>query len=534
MKALCIVIYAVCGIYMLLNFKRDIHIFQQNSYRPERYWRWLRANFMPAWRLVDVALLFLVWAILLKPAVAAVIVAIALIIKCVLLLRAKYKKPLVFTRRVWRLYTVTGVLAMAAYLPFVLVTFLRPQTTESAGHSLAVALAALLIICIFSWMVVMLAAFILTPVEKGINARYRNDAVARLRSMPDLKVIGVTGSFGKTSTKHYLQRILSEKYDTLMTPGSFNTPMGVIRTVREQLKPYHEVFICEMGAKQKGDVKEICDIASPTMGIITAVGPMHLETFHNMETVQATKFELADALPADGFVVVNDDFPYCASRPVDNTQCVRYAVANPENADFRAENIQYTPQGTFFTIVGKDGTRLDLHTRLIGECNISNLVAAAIMALRLGVDPSSIRYAVNDIEQVEHRLNVKKTPGGVTIIDDAFNSNPEGSRMAVDALSRFRGGKRIIVTPGMVELGEKQAELNEALGRHIAGGVDVAIIVAHTNRDALLKGIQEAGTLPEESVIVVDTFNDAQTRLATLLRPGDTVLYENDLPDAFK
>lgn len=534
MKALCIVIYAIAGIYMLLNFKRDIHIFQQNSYRPERYWRWLKQNFFPAWRLVDVALLFLVWAILLKPAVAAVVVAITLIVKCVLLLRAKYKKPLVFTRRVWRLYTVTGILAMAGWLPFCLATFLNPQTTESAAHSMSVALAALLIITIFSWVVVMLAAGLLTPVEKGINNRYRNDAIRRLQSMPELKVIGITGSFGKTSTKHYLHRILSEKYDTLMTPGSYNTPMGVIRTVREQLKPFHQVFICEMGAKQNGDIREICDIAHPQSGIITAVGPMHLETFKTMENVQATKFELADALPSDGLLLVNNDFQYCASRPVDNVPTLRYAVTNPDQADFRAEDITYTPTGTDFTIVGTDGTRLQLHTRLIGECNISNLVAAAVMGLRMGVAPDRIRYAVSQIEQVEHRLNVKRTPGGVTIIDDAFNSNPEGSRMAVDALSRFTGGRRIIVTPGMVELGDRQAELNEALGRHIAHGVDIAIVVAQTNRDALLKGITEEKVLSEDAVIAVDTFAQAQQQLATLLRAGDTVLYENDLPDSFK
>lgn len=161
-------------------------------------------------------------------------------------------------------------------------------------------------------------------------------------------------------------------------------------------------------------------------------------------------------------------------------------------------------------------------------------MAAAITALRLGVEPERIKYAVSQIEQVEHRLNVKRTAGGVTIIDDAFNSNPEGSRMAVEALSRFTGGRRIIVTPGMIELGDKQYELNKALGKHIASGVDIAVVVGQYNRQAILDGINSAGKLPDNSVVPVDSFNEAQKFLATFLQSGDTVLYENDLPDTFK
>lgn len=531
-------IYLVCIVYMLLNFKRDIQMFQQNSYRPERFLRWLRPNFMPAWRLVDVALAALMLATLLKPLIAGIIIAICLIVKVVVLLKAKYKKPLVFTKRVWRLYTCTGVIALACTLPFCLRSFFlpvssKPEMQEFEG-TLQLGVTIILAISIFSWAFMLIAAYIMTPVEKHINNGFRKDAIKRLASMPDLKIIGITGSFGKTSTKHYLQRILSEKFDTLMTPGSYNTPMGVIRTVRELMKPYHEVFICEMGAKQKGDIKEICDIVHPSMGIITAVGPMHLETFHNIENVQATKFELADAMPSDGFVVINNDFEYCANRPVKNVNHKRYAVVNTTNADFTVEDVVYSPSGTDFTVKDKDGTELKLHTQLIGECNISNLMAAVIMALHLGVEPERIRYAVSQIEQVEHRLNVKRTAGGVTIIDDAFNSNPEGSRMAVDALSRFTQGRRIIVTPGMIELGDKEFELNRALGKHIGEKLDVAIVVGKYNREALLKGIEDAGSMSEDAIVPVDSFNEAQQYLATVLKAGDTVLYENDLPDTFK
>ena len=385
---------------------------------------------------------------------------------------------------------------------------------------------------IASHMVMYVANVVLAPVEKYINKGYYNDAARILASMPDLKIVGITGSYGKTSTKHYLHRILSEKYDVLMTPGSFNTTLGVIRTVREYLKPYNEVFIVEMGAKQQGDIKEICDLVKPQMGIVTAVGEQHLESFKSIENVQSTKFELIDALPNDGLGVVNDDFEYVANRKVDNVKCVRYAVNETANAAYSATDIVYDETGTRFKIVG-NGKELLLHTRLVGECNISNLIAAVIIAIELNVPDEKIRYAVEKIEQVEHRLNLKRTPGGITIIDDAFNSNPTGSKMAMDVLSRFNKGKRIVITPGMIELGEKQYELNEALGMKIAECADVAIIVGEYNKDALLNGIGQ-GNMDENNVHAVASFNEAQRMLATIAKTGDTVLYENDLPDTFK
>ncbi len=533
MSAYMIVIYVLCGVYMILNFKYDIQMFQQNSYRIPRYWKWLRRNITSGWRCVDVACILLLFSILLPYSLAAMAVALVALAKIALIMKKKYKKPLVFTKRVWRLYILCALIAVGGYIAVVLTT--NPAATYWGTYTgTALSLGTLFLITTFSWVPLILADIILIPVEKMIQQRYINDAKRILRSMRDLKVIGITGSYGKTSTKHYLHRILSEKFDVLMTPGSFNTPMGVVRTIRENMKPYNEVFICEMGAKQLGDIKEICDIVHPQMGIVTAVGPMHLESFKTIENVQKTKFELVDALPADGVAVINNDFEYCANRPVDNCQVERYAVNNTAGAQYIAKDVRYTANGTSFTVVGPDGFNLPLETRLLGECNVSDLLAAVCIALALGVESDKIRYAVASIGQVEHRLSMKQTPGGVTIIDDAFNSNPAGSKMAVDVLSQFKeSGKRIIVTPGMIELGSKQFELNKELGRHIGKNVDVAIIVGEYNREAITEGIKST-EFSADNLHTVDTFNDAQQLLATILRSGDTVLYENDLPDTFK
>lgn len=515
--------------HLFYEYKRVLMMLQQNSYRNERYMRWLRAS-ADTTSFIRMFAMIVMFVSLISVIPAKLSMYFILLISAIgfgKLFTAKYKKPLVFTKRVWRIFSVMTVLSLA-----VLALLGWYSIQVSVEHMLHVETVALLVMYVGSHIVVLAANTILAPVEKAINKKYYNEAASILAQMPDLKIIGITGSYGKTSTKHYLQRILSEKYDVLMTPGSYNTTLGVIRTVREYLKPYNQVFIVEMGAKQKGDIKEICDLVHPSMGIVTAVGEQHLESFKSIENVQSTKFELIDSLPAGGLAVVNDDFEYVANRKVDNVKCCRYAVNSTKNATFTAIDIEYDETGTSFKIIGS-GVEMALHTRLVGECNISNLIAAVVIALQLQVPEEKIRYAVEKIEQVEHRLNLKRTPSGVTIIDDAFNSNPTGSHMAMDVLSRFNRGQRIVITPGMIELGAKQYEHNEALGRKIAQCADIAIIVGEYNREALLAGVADGG-MSHDKIKPVASFKEAQQVLATLVKAGDTVLYENDLPDTFK
>lgn len=534
LQTITIVCYAIVLLCVAINifaeFIRVLMMMQQNSYRNDRYLKWLRSSgdstSFP--RLIGLCLA-LAGMVSFCPSVAAMaLIGIFSLAQAATLLRKKYKKPLVWTKRVKRIFSCMAVLTAAIEGAVIALT---PASTDIYHLMLDCAVAGMLAYC-GSHLMVMLAVTLLSPVEKAINKRFYDDAARKLRSVPGLTVIGITGSYGKTSTKHYLERILSEKYDVLMTPGNFNTTLGVIRTIREHLKPYNEVFLCEMGAKQINDIKEICDLVHPSIGIVTAVGPQHLESFKSIENVQKTKFELIDSLPVDGLAVVNNDFPYIANRKVGNVDCVRYAVANPSAADFRAENITYTPAGTTFTVVGGE-RKLRIDTRLVGECNVSNLLAAVIVAMYLDVPDDKIRYAIQKIEQVEHRLNMKRTPAGITIIDDAYNSNPTGSAMALDVLAKMTQGKRIVITPGMIELGSEQFALNKAFGQKIARCADIAIVVGNYNRDAIVEGIESEDN-DKLTLITAATFNEAQQKMLSIATAGDTVLYENDLPDTFK
>ncbi|MCI5978172.1 MAG: UDP-N-acetylmuramoyl-tripeptide--D-alanyl-D-alanine ligase [Bacteroidales bacterium] len=515
---------------LVLELRRDLMMLQQNSYRSERYMGWLRqsGDTTAVSRLLAYIILLLSLVNLPLENVALICMIVYGICRTCQLAVKKYKKPLVMTPRARRLFftqlilSAVIILAAAGYFSFV-------------GRDVmcyAAVVAVMSLYCL-SHAITLAALWLLKPVEKRINAKFYNAAAERLASMPDLRVVGITGSYGKTSTKHYLHRILSEHFDTLMTPGSYNTTLGVVRTINELLKPYNEVFIVEMGAKQTGDIKEICDLVHPRIGIITAVGPQHLQTFHTIENVRDTKFELADALPADGLAVVNNDFEQSAGRAVSNTRCMRYGVSNPVGCNFTAADIRYSANGTDFTVKGPDGFSLKLHTNLVGECNISNLIAAVIVALELGVPADKIRYAVSTIQQVEHRLQMRPAGNGVTIIDDAFNSNPTGSRMALDVLASMKDGNRIVITPGMIELGDMQFELNKEFGSHMAECCDYAIIVNEYNAEAILTGLKEAG-FPEDRVFTAATFTEAYAQAMKFATPGSAILIENDLPDTFK
>jgi UDP-N-acetylmuramoyl-tripeptide--D-alanyl-D-alanine ligase len=523
------ILLSIVSVLAIINIcselKRDLMMLQQNSYRNERYTRWLSTSkdTTSMWRMCGLIILFVSLASLTKTLLPISLVGIFGAINSYILFKKKYKKPLAWTARAKRIFS-TSLIVTILIIAILAIIF---------GCSLSVLALSLMGCYCASHIILLTANTILKPVEKSINDKYYREAANILKSMPDLKIIGITGSYGKTSTKYYLQRILSEQFDTLMTPGSFNTTLGVIRTVREYLKPYNEVFIVEMGAKQPNDIKEICDLVHPEIGIITAVGPQHLESFKTIERVQSTKFELADALPSNGLAVVNDDFEYIQNRKVTSTNCIRYAVHNIDNVQAQPVDIEYSPTGTTFTIKFVQGDDITLHTKLVGECNISNLTAAVIVARHLGVSDDKIKYAVERIEQVEHRLSIKRTAGGVTIIDDAFNSNPVGSQMALNVIAGMKTGRRIVVTPGMIELGDDQYSANCKFGETMANSCDLAIIVGKYNREAILEGLHN-GEMPEEAIKPVDSFAEAQALLSKTLKVGDIILYENDLPDTFK
>ena len=506
-------------LYWAATTRYSVQMFQQNSYRTERYNRWLLSTGEWHSRMNLVAVVAAITFAFTSHVAALTIFGLWMMVIALAEFSIKYKLKLVYTMRVKRLI-LTRLLLTVAIL--VLVHIFAPSYT----------LVAAMLLSLDYWTI--LANLINCPLEAAITRWYYNDARRILRSMPHLKIIGITGSFGKTSTKHFLYRILSERYNVVMTPGNFNTTLGVVRTIREHLKPHHEVFIVEMGAKQRGDIKEICDLVHPEIGIVTSVGEMHLETFGSVENIARTKFELIESLPEGGFGVVNVDseaaYNYVKGQ---NIKAMTYAIEN-HKADYRAVDIAYSQLETSFSVQVGDRVDEGYATHILGRGNILNITAALAVADHLGVSLSERRRAVKQIEQVEHRLSMRCN-GGITILDDAYNSNPTGARMALEVLRDFASeGKRYVVTPGFVEMGAKQYDNNRAFGCDIArANPDGVYVVNEVNREAITSGLRDGGYV-EERLSLVASFKEAMAELQPRLKSGDVVLYENDLPDSFK
>ncbi|OQY00768.1 MAG: hypothetical protein B6I20_08310, partial [Bacteroidetes bacterium 4572_117] len=432
----------------------------------------------------------------------------------------KQKLKLVFTKRAVRLFTTSLVL-------FAIITLLGMFLFNPYPIKTAVPLFFLLL----SFALIILSNILLKPIENQVNNWYYNDAARILKQMPDLLIIGITGSYGKTSTKHFLHRILSEKYNVLMTPGSYNTTMGVIRTIRENLNSTHQIFIVEMGAKQKGDIKEICDLVKPKIGILTAIGEQHLETFKNIEEIRKTKFELIDSLPKNGYAILNADYEHVANTKVNNTNSFYYSVENTQ-VEFLASDIKYSSTGSSFNIIRNNNIIANVKTPIVGEYNISNILACFVVADNLKININDISYAIKKIKPVTHRMEFKRNANGITIIDDAFNSNPKGAFMAVNVLKQMDTGKRIIITPGFVELGEKENYYNEEFGKQIANSVDFAILVDKKQTHFIHKGLI-GSNFNQDNIYIATNLDDAINKMNLISEKGDTILFENDLPDTY-
>lgn len=519
------IIFLVLGLLaVLLNLVRQFQMLQQNSYFASRYSGYLKGSLSPVKTLVNAVMLGLV--------VAAALYGEKSFTSSMLLFSAvgiyfgwkgyyeneKSIKKLVYTPRIKRMFLfAAGLLVVIAVLGLVL-----------GGRVKLILYSVFYLFVVSPVLLTFLTLFALKPFEKAIGQGYVRDAKKILKETSPRYRIGITGSYGKTGTKYILSRILSEKYNTLHTPESFNTPMGVVKTVRELMRADCEVFIAEMGAKKKGDIKEICDIVLPNVALITSVGPQHLDTFKNIETVADTKFELADSVENKSLVFANGENEIIRKR-CQGSPVILYGFS-PE-FKFRAENIEANRYGLSFTLVLGD-EKVSVSAKLLGKHNILNIVGAAALSYSLGVPAKDIAFAISRLAPVEHRLEMKQSVNGSLLIDDAYNSNPEGCLEAVNVLSTFKGMQKVIITPGLVELGDREYECNKSLGFAAAGVCDKIILVGKKRSVPLADGVKDHG-FDEKNLFVADSFKNAMEIYSGFADKNTVVLLENDLPDNY-
>ncbi len=462
------------------------------------------------------------------------ILSIVFIVLIVLLYLPKpAKKKFVVTARVKRLFVTDGIIIL------ILVAVTIGMSRSGSFGSVAILLIWAVYLGLFP-LLTALSNLINKPIENRINKYYVDDARRMLKEHPGLRIIGITGSFGKTSVKYYLTTLLSEGFSVLMTPESYNTPMGIVRTIREHLKPTHEIFVCEMGARHLHDIKEITDIVEPDDGILTSIGYQHLETFHSLENIVSTKYELLDAVeekkklsgsnePGKHLKFVNGDNEIIRAN-MKYKDAIKYGLS--EDNDYRATDIKVSGTGTSFTVTSPSGESAEFGTKLVGRHNVENIVGAIAMANSLGIPMNKLKIAVRRLQPVPHRLELVRH-GAVSILDDAYNSNPNGAKVALETLGLFEDKVKVLVTPGMVELGAKEDEYNAEFGRQAAAVCDYIILVGEKQTHAIKEGILGAGFDPEK-LFVKNSFGEASQLMYELDAGREKViLLENDLPDNY-
>lgn len=524
-----------CGLFALgaatFIWKRSLRYlryFQQEEYKSADYFEWLMRNraYDSHGSIIAGAGIVATLALPKVTALVLVIVAFALLLRSWLDQdpRQTGKLRLQMTPRATRLLILTvGMLFLALFLALLIFVFL----TYVPALLLLSALALFQVVPFAP----ALAGKIIAPLEENINSKFKAEARQRFSECAPY-CIGITGSFGKTSTKSLLGQVLNIALGPTFWPQKgINTLLGTTREIREKLSQHHRYAVIEMGAYYIGSIKKMTQLTPPKAAIVTAVGTMHLDRFGSADNVYTAKSELAQSLPADGILVCNGDNPgarkMCAANP--RALNLLYGFdASLGQLDCVGHSLRFTEKGTEFFIRWK-GADYPVQSQLLGRPSASNMLGAFTMSCALGAQPELVVAALGTVEPVDNRLSLKKR-GGVRFLNDAYNSNPVGFKSALEVLEGLQAKRRILMTPGMVELGETQAAENQAVAALAARICNFVIVVAQTNRAALLKGLREGG-LAEEQIVIAETRAEAFSRLENIISDGDVVLIENDLPD---
>ncbi|NCC21132.1 MAG: UDP-N-acetylmuramoyl-tripeptide--D-alanyl-D-alanine ligase [Alphaproteobacteria bacterium] len=500
-----------------------LHVYQQEEYDTRRFLRWMLEKRAFDKRLT-VALAAISALMLVMPPVQWIGAGLLAASFLVFALRESdprrnSKKKLILTPRARRILALAlffnAVMAAGAAFPHIPLFWIVP--VQIIPFTLA------------------LANFALKPLEDTIQKKFRDEARAKITEM-NPTVIGITGSFGKTSVKHILGHILGTVAPTLITPGSVNTPMGIARIVREQLEPRHKYAVIEMGAYGPGSIARLCQLTPPDFGAVTAIGHAHYERFKTLETVATAKFEMADAVASKGgqMVVHEDTLRYEKPGALHKERPDMFTIVGTgETAHVRIVGNRQTGHGIQVDIVWQ-GERFTLEAPLYGSHHGTNMAIAFGIACNLGLPVKHVLTALKTTPQIAHRLEIKPRGAKGLLIDDAYNSNPSGFRAALDMLDFLANGRRrILITPGMVELGKAHDEEHEKLGDYAARKTDIVIVVQPQRIRSFVEACSRAETGFHQTV-GVDSFAQAQTWLAQNGHEDDVILLENDLPDIYE
>ncbi len=529
------------GLILYFASVKFILVLQQSGYRYKRYFKWLKSSDTPyRSRLMLLCLLGLLFFCVLNitfiPIVneevaayvgfASYILFVAVYIKTESAVNAKI--PIKKTKRIVRL-SITYYLTLSAitFGLMILITYLGFLLGATIPYVLRYAILCAL--PMFMPYVLFVAYCINEPMEAFLRKRHIQRCKNKLKKADVIK-IGITGSYGKTSVKEILATLLSQRFRVLATPQSFNTPLGIALSTKK-LDNLHDIFIFEMGARQRGDIKELALLTNPSYAILTGVNNQHLETFGSLKEIEDTKYELFECLK-DGslaFFSSDNDISVKLSNRYENEKYL--AGASNNNGLVYATDVRVDEQGTSFNLHIKGEKPTPVNSVLLGKHSVGNICLASAVAYKLGLSVEEIASGINRIKSISHRLEIIPNHKNVVLIDDSYNANIDGAMAGLEVLDAFKG-RKIVLTPGLIELGADENIANMRFGKQLASHADIVVIIGKHNAEMLINGLKEGG-MKVENIYFEKSLTRGKNTLEKILQEGDVVLFENDLPDNY-
>lgn len=387
-----------------------------------------------------------------------------------------------------------------------------------------------------SFVYIYLAALLLKPFENIAKNRIVSRAKKKVQSLDKLKIVGVTGSYGKTSMKDTVATILSEKYKVVKTEGNNNTPIGISRTILNKVDSSTEVFVVEMGEYVKGDVKSLCEIAPPDFSIITGINEAHLERYGSMDDAISTKFEIIEYSKPNATSLLNADDELILEnfeKYTKNKNVKFFGFNNKSEVKISTVEIKDDLSGSQAKLQ-YDDSEIELAITPIADYYYVYLAAALIVATDLGMNLNEFRFAARKIEPAEHRLEVKKLSNGGTVIDDSYNGNSDGVKYGIQLLSRISGFKtKIYATPGLAETGYLKQELHEEIAEFLfKASFDKIYLIKNSASEIIKSKLKDLG-YDMKKVRMFENSNESWKQIYSSLESGDLLMIQNDLADIY-
>ena len=441
------------------------------------------------------------------------------------------RQAIIWTRKLKIITAITSILYFG-FIIFTLISFLRPVTIVNITTKIILGIVLCEGLVFISPFIFSLAVILFWPFDYAVKSRIVAKARKKLAEVPNLKIIGITGSYGKTTFKEALKTVLEEKYRVIATPENKNTPIGLSRLIFDNLSPEFDILIAEMGAYKIGDIKELCQIAHPDLAVLTGINESHLERFKSIKNTIRGKFEIVTNAKLNASVFLNADNKFVGSKEVNF-----YSENKFNRTTYSIKNKIYLPdaKGLEFDLAEVPGENVIGHfrTALIGDYILGTLMGVIEIALKLNLTLAEIQRGLNRLEPVSHRLEPILTAQNVLIIDDSYNGNPAGVKEAVKVLARFSDRRKIYLTPGMVEMGKASLKIHRELGENLATVADKVILIKNSVSEYIREGLLSKG-FSEDNLTIYPTADSAHSDIKNILKPGDVIIFQNDWTDNYQ